>query len=343
MPPVHELTAEDLPHLDRLLAEVDVLVSQPVRAATAACRWAPPRSSPAPSADRVSVVVPIVRWAALHPFQVDRPHPGRRPPGASRTPTCGPWRWPPAGPRCPRPPPPPPSAPCTRCRCGSCGRGEQRHGTVLAVVDLLDGRRCGRGPHRQPPGQRRPDRPGPAGARGGRGARRARRPRPHAAGPRARPGPARGPRRPGAGGRPGAAHDDWVVDGARIPDAAVREAQLRWYADHPGSPRRGWTGTPRPPRRWPADRHRSWSSARPGTGSPARRSRRRRRCARSRRVRSTCCAGPASPTSPSCARPCAPRRPARCSCTSPTGSSAATPEEAADAVVAARAASGPSS
>ena len=31
VPPVHELTSEDLPHLDRLLAEVDVLVSQPVR------------------------------------------------------------------------------------------------------------------------------------------------------------------------------------------------------------------------------------------------------------------------------------------------------------------------
>ena len=32
----------------------------------------------------------------------------------------------------------------------------------------------------------------------------------------------------------GGTHDDWVVSGSRIPDAAVREAQLRWYAEHPG-------------------------------------------------------------------------------------------------------------
>ena len=38
----------------------------------------------------------------------------------------------------------------------------------------------------------------------------------------------------GLDGVPRGVHDDWVVHGAQIPDAAVREAQLRWYADHPG-------------------------------------------------------------------------------------------------------------
>lgn len=70
VPPVHELTAADLPHLDRLLAHVDVLVSQPVRddyrdlpLGTAQL------SARAPRTPRM-VVVPVLRWAALHPFQV---------------------------------------------------------------------------------------------------------------------------------------------------------------------------------------------------------------------------------------------------------------------------------
>ncbi|MBJ7454138.1 MAG: hypothetical protein JHC71_18935, partial [Blastococcus sp.] len=35
-------------------------------------------------------------------------------------------------------------------------------------------------------------------------------------------------------GLSGATHDDWLVHGTRVPDETVREAQLRWYADHPG-------------------------------------------------------------------------------------------------------------
>lgn len=70
IPPVHELEAGDLPHLDRLLAHVDVLVSQPVRAdyrdlpLGTAQLLARAARAPRP------VVVPVVRWAALFPFQV---------------------------------------------------------------------------------------------------------------------------------------------------------------------------------------------------------------------------------------------------------------------------------
>lgn len=78
MPPVHELTAADLPHLRSLLAETAVLVSQPIRqnyrdlpigtddlaarlpAAATVTRW------------------PVIRYAGLYPFQVIVRHPADR-------------------------------------------------------------------------------------------------------------------------------------------------------------------------------------------------------------------------------------------------------------------------
>ncbi|MGI4895807.1 MAG: WcbI family polysaccharide biosynthesis putative acetyltransferase, partial [Janthinobacterium lividum] len=70
VPPAHELVTDDLTHLQRLLAQVDLLVSQPVRddyrglpLGTRQLRDA------APAAARV-VIFPVIRWAALHPFQV---------------------------------------------------------------------------------------------------------------------------------------------------------------------------------------------------------------------------------------------------------------------------------
>ena len=42
-------------------------------------------------------------------------------------------------------------------------------------------------------------------------------------------------------GLTGGTRDDWLVEGRRIPDAAVRDAQLRWYADHPGVAEAGLT------------------------------------------------------------------------------------------------------
>ncbi len=69
VPPVHELEADDLPHLDRTLAATTVLVTQPVRTdyrdlplgtAQVADRLAP---------GAVVVVVPAIRYAGLFPFQ----------------------------------------------------------------------------------------------------------------------------------------------------------------------------------------------------------------------------------------------------------------------------------
>nr|WP_269809481.1 WcbI family polysaccharide biosynthesis putative acetyltransferase [Kineosporia rhizophila] len=70
IPPVHELTGDDLPYLHKLLGQADGVVSQPVRSGY--------RGLPIGTADVLAaaapatrlVLVPVIRWAALHPFQV---------------------------------------------------------------------------------------------------------------------------------------------------------------------------------------------------------------------------------------------------------------------------------
>ncbi len=70
IPPVHELAEDDLPYLHKLLGQSDVVVSQPVRPGY--------RGLPVGTADVLGVagpdcrlvMVPVIRWAALHPFQV---------------------------------------------------------------------------------------------------------------------------------------------------------------------------------------------------------------------------------------------------------------------------------
>jgi hypothetical protein len=84
VPPVHELTAEDLPHLDALLGEAQVLVSQPIRAnyrdlplGTEAM------AGRLPAGARV-VRWPVIRYAGLYPFQAIVRRPSDRsitPPG----------------------------------------------------------------------------------------------------------------------------------------------------------------------------------------------------------------------------------------------------------------------
>ncbi|WP_111767860.1 WcbI family polysaccharide biosynthesis putative acetyltransferase [Nakamurella deserti] len=83
IPPVFELTADDLPHLERLLARCDVLVSQPVRDGyrdlTLGTREL---AGLLPAGARV-VRWPVLRFAGLHPWQVivrDPRDPGRNPP-----------------------------------------------------------------------------------------------------------------------------------------------------------------------------------------------------------------------------------------------------------------------
>lgn len=69
IPPVHELTAEDLPHVRRLLARTDILVAQPVRDGY---RDLPLGTSEAaglmPSGSRVELF-PSVRDNSAHPYQ----------------------------------------------------------------------------------------------------------------------------------------------------------------------------------------------------------------------------------------------------------------------------------
>ncbi len=83
IPPVFELTADDLPHLRRLLARCDVLLSQPVRDGyrdlTLGTREL---TALLPAGARV-IRWPVMRYAGLHPWQVtvrDPRDPGRNPP-----------------------------------------------------------------------------------------------------------------------------------------------------------------------------------------------------------------------------------------------------------------------
>jgi hypothetical protein len=78
IPPVHELTAADLPHLRALLAETAVLVSQPIRQNY--------RDLPIGTADMAARLPagatvtrwPVIRYAGLYPFQVIVRHPADR-------------------------------------------------------------------------------------------------------------------------------------------------------------------------------------------------------------------------------------------------------------------------
>jgi len=229
MPPVHELTPEDLPHLDRLLAEIDVLVSQPVRDGY--------RGLPLGTAEVLSragrrprvVLVPIVRWAALHPFQVLVRTPAGDPPLVPyhdlRTLTLAAGR-----PALPETPSPGAVRAVRELSVRELHAREERHGTV-GVVDLLDAAGAAAVHTVNHPGNdvliglagRVLDAIGSPGE----------------------------PAEPGrtlldsvhtpvlpevlaALGLASATRDDWLVDGRQLPDSAVREAQLRWYADHPG-------------------------------------------------------------------------------------------------------------
>lgn len=230
LPPVHELTAEDLPHLDRLLAEVDVLVAQPVRDGY--------RDLPLGTAEVLAraarrprpVLVPIIRWAALHPFQVIVRTPAGDPPPVPyhdlRTLALAAGR--PALPEVPR-------ADAVRAvrdlSVRELDRRQERHGTV-GVVDLLLAAGAAAAHTVNHPGN---------DVLAGVAARVL-----AAAGlPGAIDDPGRtlldsvhAPVQPavlaalGLDGTP--AHGDWLVHGTRVPDATVREVQLHWYAEHPG-------------------------------------------------------------------------------------------------------------
>jgi hypothetical protein len=69
MPPVHELTADDLPHLRRWLARASVLVSQPIRGDYRGLALGTAQVHAAARPDTRLIVVPIVRFAGLYPEQ----------------------------------------------------------------------------------------------------------------------------------------------------------------------------------------------------------------------------------------------------------------------------------
>ena len=87
VPPVHELTTSDMRHLDELLANTAVLLSQPVRTGY--------RDLPIGTADLAMRLPgsarvmrwPVIRYAGLHPFQAIVRHPADR----SVNPPCVPY------------------------------------------------------------------------------------------------------------------------------------------------------------------------------------------------------------------------------------------------------------
>lgn len=237
VPPVHELTADDLPHLDRLLAQIDVLVSQPVADGYRDLHLGTAEVlARAPRRPRL-VVVPVIRWAALHPFQVIVRAAAGEPPlvpySDLRTLTLA------AG-RAALPEVPSPAAvhAVRGLSVRELERRQEQHGAV-PVVDLLLAAGAG--------AAHTINHPGNAVLIGMAGRVLA------AAGLDGEPtDPGRtlldsvhAPVLPGvldALGLPAdQARDSWLVHGSRLSDDEVRAAQLRWYAEHPGVAEAGLT------------------------------------------------------------------------------------------------------
>jgi len=70
MPPVHELESSDLPHLGRVLAETDVLLSQPIRANYRGLPIGTTDLTEALPSAATAIRWPVLRYAGLYPFQV---------------------------------------------------------------------------------------------------------------------------------------------------------------------------------------------------------------------------------------------------------------------------------
>ena len=87
LPPVHELTADDLPYLDRLLGLADVLISQPVRDDYHQLPLGTRQLFSRVRSECATAVIPVIRFAGLYPAQaIVRP-----PSDASLTPPVVPY------------------------------------------------------------------------------------------------------------------------------------------------------------------------------------------------------------------------------------------------------------
>ena len=70
LPPVHELTTDDIPHLERLLAVTDVLISQPVRDDYHGLPLGTGQLFSRVRPQSATAVIPVIRFAGLYPTQV---------------------------------------------------------------------------------------------------------------------------------------------------------------------------------------------------------------------------------------------------------------------------------
>jgi hypothetical protein len=231
VPPAHELTAEDLPHLERLLARTRVLVSQPVRDGY--------RDLPLGTRDLAArlpagagvLVWPVIRYRGLHPFSAIVRHPS----DMARTPPVVPYHdlrtLARAAGRAPRGRPPAAAFRTVAARSVAELARRERAGCDVAVSDLL-GAAGADAVHTL-------NHPGNAVLIGlARRVQAALGAPPDAAEPgRALLGEVRAPVDTDVlaarGLDPGAAVPHWTVGGRRVADDRVRAAQLAWYADHP--------------------------------------------------------------------------------------------------------------
>jgi hypothetical protein len=70
VPPVHELTTDDLPHLARLLRQAAVLLSQPIRTDYRGLPLGTGQLAAAAGPTATVLRWPVIRYAGLYPFQV---------------------------------------------------------------------------------------------------------------------------------------------------------------------------------------------------------------------------------------------------------------------------------
>lgn len=236
VPPVHELVADDVPHLQRALARAAVVVAQPIRDDYHGLPLGTRQLFAAAPAGARTAVLPVIRDASAYPWHaIVRPpsDPGATPPLVAyhdlRTLSAA------AG----RPTPPVPSADALRA-IGAASleelrSREQRHGTV-PVSDLLaepsfERMRTINHPGNavwEPVAQRVHETLGTGGA-----------PRRLS---RALLDAVHAPREAavidllGIDAEP---REHWIVDGRAVDRGEVREAHLAWYREHPDAVRAG--------------------------------------------------------------------------------------------------------
>ncbi len=230
VPPVHELVADDLPHLTRLLATAGALVAQPVRDGYRDLPLGTSEVAVLLTPGAAVVRVPSIRYAGLFPHQVLVRSPGIGDPPVVPYHDLRTLAEAATGVRAARTSPAPAYRAIEEQSVQELRAREAHHGTVV-VSDLL--RAAGTG------SSQTVNHPGNAVLRGA--AERVLARLGHEV-EVADPGrtllnsvrtPLAADVLAALGLDVGAARDHWVVDGAPVEDDLVREEQLRWYAARP--------------------------------------------------------------------------------------------------------------